>query len=70
MKYCTIGKIFLNSFTLITILSFNIVLKQTSSLIYQAAAGGVNIVIDPNGDGYTSITPIGFIIGDQGQSVN
>ncbi len=41
---------------------------QTPGMIYEPATGSGTAVLDPNGDGYTSLTTAGFIVDDQLES--
>ncbi len=68
MKNITFTKIFLNFITLFTVLSFTVVLAQTSGLIYEPTAGDANIVLDSKNDDYTLLTRFDFTIDDQLQS--
>ncbi|MBC7493560.1 MAG: hypothetical protein H7221_01035, partial [Flavobacterium sp.] len=68
MKNFTFSKRFLHIITLFTVLSFSTVLAQTPGLIYEPATGLGTVVLDPNGDGFTSLSPFGFTTDDQVQS--
>ncbi|MBC7643102.1 MAG: DUF11 domain-containing protein, partial [Flavobacterium sp.] len=68
MKNYTFYKKVINIFTLFFILIFSNVSAQTPGLIYEPATGAGTVVLDPNGDGYTSISPFGFTTDDQLQS--
>ncbi|MFV8376214.1 beta strand repeat-containing protein, partial [Flavobacterium sp. GSP11] len=63
----SITKIF-SLFTLLFILTFNSVNGQTPGIIYEPATGLGATVLDPNGDGYVSLTSVGFTTDDQLQS--
>ncbi|WP_421930567.1 Ig-like domain-containing protein [Marivirga tractuosa] len=52
---------------LVTYLNFNSVQAQTPGLIYKPAGAG-QVVLDPNGDGYSSATNFGFSSNDQDES--
>ena len=68
MKNYTNCKGFLKIITLLIILNFSSVSAQTPGLIYEPATGAGAAVLDPNGDGFVSLTANGFTIDDQLQS--
>ena len=55
-------------FVALGILMFNNVSGQTPGMIYEPATGGGGAVLDPNGDGYTSILNTGFTSNDETES--
>ena len=55
-------------FFLLVVFSFSKVTAQTKGMIYLPATGTGITVLDPNGDGFTSLTTAGFTTDDQIQS--
>ena len=68
MNNFTSYKGFLKIITLFVILSFGNLAAQTPGMIYEPATGLGAAVLDPNGDGYVSLTTNGFTTDDQLQS--
>ncbi|MCI4443284.1 MAG: hypothetical protein JHC39_07240, partial [Lentimicrobium sp.] len=65
MKNFTSCKGFLKIITLLIMLTFSRVSAQTPGLIYEPATGAGALILDPNGDGFTSKTTAGFLTDDQ-----
>lgn len=68
MKNFTSCKGYFKIIILLTILISSRVSAQTPGLIYEPATGAGAIILDPNGDGYVSLSPNGFTTDDQSQS--
>ncbi|WP_035633638.1 beta strand repeat-containing protein, partial [Flavobacterium gilvum] len=54
--------------TLFLILSLTKVTGQTRGLIFDPIPGGGKNILDPNGDGYVSFSPSGFVSNDETES--
>ena len=52
----------------LSFLGSGLIFAQTPGMIYEPATGGGAAILDPNGDGYTSQTTVGFTTDDQLQS--
>jgi len=68
MKKFTSYKGFFKAIIILFGLSFNGLFAQTPGLIYEPATGAGKAILDPNGDGYVSLSPNGFTTDDQLQS--
>uniref|UniRef100_UPI00286CADE3 hypothetical protein n=1 Tax=Flavobacterium sp. TaxID=239 RepID=UPI00286CADE3 len=68
MNNFTTPKSFFKIVFLFTILAFCELNAQTPGLIYEPATGAGAAILDPNGDGFVSMSPSGFTIDDQLQS--
>jgi hypothetical protein len=68
MKKSTINKSLFKAIIILFILCFSELSAQTPGLIYEPATGSGKVILDPNGDGYVSLSPNGFTTDDQLQS--